>query len=357
MVLTRTDENELLTALHGGLCEELPWRLFLDRLCARTEADVGRLSIRAAGDGEWRSTDHVRSRFAGPAVAMPQPPTLDALRPGRVYAQAELSGGDTQGGDARHIRVTWPDGGDLAVSILSCDGDFGARDSSLLASLAPHLLIALRGRLELDATRRRMAVATGLLADGFGEGWLLLDGRGRILDSDREARLLLEEGKLARRLLDGRLRLSAAAADALLQDAIAGEAPVETRSGWLSIEPPVQMLVTAPPDFDALSLAPPRCMLVLRHMDRESAGDAGLLASLFGLTRSEASLATRIAGGESLAEAADAMQLTIETARNYSKRIYAKTGVRGQAELVRLVLEGVRSPQRYGPMKEGLGKG
>lgn len=36
-------------------------------------------------------------------------------------------------------------------------------------------------------------------------------------------------------------------------------------------------------------------------------------------------------------EAAHMMGLTDETARNYSKRIYAKMGVRGQAELVRLI--------------------
>jgi DNA-binding NarL/FixJ family response regulator len=33
--------------------------------------------------------------------------------------------------------------------------------------------------------------------------------------------------------------------------------------------------------------------------------------------------------------------LTPETTRNYSKRIYAKTGTRGQADLVRLVLTGL----------------
>jgi DNA-binding CsgD family transcriptional regulator len=32
------------------------------------------------------------------------------------------------------------------------------------------------------------------------------------------------------------------------------------------------------------------------------------------------------------------MGLTLETARNYSKRIYAQLDVRGQAELVRYVL-------------------
>ncbi|PHX98275.1 MAG: chemotaxis protein CheY, partial [Rhodospirillaceae bacterium] len=33
--------------------------------------------------------------------------------------------------------------------------------------------------------------------------------------------------------------------------------------------------------------------------------------------------------------------LTVETARNYSKKIYAKTGARGHAELVRIILTSV----------------
>jgi len=43
----------------------------------------------------------------------------------------------------------------------------------------------------------------------------------------------------------------------------------------------------------------------------------------------------------SISDAAETLGLTIETARNYSKKIYAKTGARGQAELVRIVLTSV----------------
>ena len=46
-----------------------------------------------------------------------------------------------------------------------------------------------------------------------------------------------------------------------------------------------------------------------------------------------------LARGRSIAEAGAALGLTIETARNYSKRIYAKLGLRGQAELVRRFYE------------------
>jgi DNA-binding CsgD family transcriptional regulator len=65
------------------------------------------------------------------------------------------------------------------------------------------------------------------------------------------------------------------------------------------------------------------------------------IAELFGLLPSEARLALLISQGASLAEAADKLAITLETARSYSKRIYAKMGVRGQADLVRSILTSV----------------
>jgi DNA-binding CsgD family transcriptional regulator len=66
-----------------------------------------------------------------------------------------------------------------------------------------------------------------------------------------------------------------------------------------------------------------------------------LIARLFGLTSAEARLAALLADGMSLAEAAAALAISEGSARTYSKRIFAKTGVSRQAELVRLVLKSV----------------
>ena len=65
------------------------------------------------------------------------------------------------------------------------------------------------------------------------------------------------------------------------------------------------------------------------------------LSRLFDLPPREAALAIALNEGQTIAEAAASMGLTIETARNYSKRLYAKLGVRGQPELVRLVCDSV----------------
>ncbi len=65
------------------------------------------------------------------------------------------------------------------------------------------------------------------------------------------------------------------------------------------------------------------------------------MVDLFGLLPSEARLAWLLAQATSIADAADALGITVETARNYSKKIYAKTGAKGHPDLVRIVLTSV----------------
>jgi DNA-binding CsgD family transcriptional regulator/ketosteroid isomerase-like protein len=59
---------------------------------------------------------------------------------------------------------------------------------------------------------------------------------------------------------------------------------------------------------------------------------------VFGLSPGQMALATRIASGESLTDAAETMRISINTARTHLKRIYDKTGVNSQTALVRLLL-------------------
>lgn len=338
MVLTRTDENELLTALYSAVFQHNgPWQLFLSRLRARTEADLCRLFVRAAGGTGWQAVDTIRSRAPDADGLEPAPPSFDDLRPGRVYSGDELE--NVKEGPARHLRISWPEGGDLALSLWRTRGDFRARDSALLASLAPHLTIALRSRTEMEAERRRNRVAEAALQD-FGMGWLLIDARGRVVDGDPEGLRLLDDGKVMRRVGDGRLRFPYPEAEALLEESLAG--PVsESRAAWLSIAPPIQMVSMAPPDDAGGVTGPAHCLILMRGMRHDALKGGRYLPTLFRLSRSEAALAALLSEGVSLADAATELGLTIETARNYSKRVYVKTGARGQADLVRIVLGGM----------------
>ena len=62
------------------------------------------------------------------------------------------------------------------------------------------------------------------------------------------------------------------------------------------------------------------------------------ICRLFDLTRQEATFSLLLAFGASIAEAATKMEIGESAARNYSKKIYSKMGISGQADLVRVML-------------------
>lgn len=62
------------------------------------------------------------------------------------------------------------------------------------------------------------------------------------------------------------------------------------------------------------------------------------IQALFGLTRAEATVAHALAAGGSLEDASVAGGITISSARTYLKRVFSKTGVSRQAELIQLLL-------------------
>lgn len=65
------------------------------------------------------------------------------------------------------------------------------------------------------------------------------------------------------------------------------------------------------------------------------------LRKLYGFTPAELRLAERLVLGCDLKTAADQLQITKETARGYLKRIFEKTRVKRQPDLVRLLLTSV----------------
>ena len=92
---------------------------------------------------------------------------------------------------------------------------------------------------------------------------------------------------------------------------------------------------SAPP---AGATRPAPALVAYVHADNWSSADrCEQLGQLFDLIPSEARLALALSRGMTIAEAAADLGLTVESARTYSKRIYAKTGARGQADLVRFL--------------------
>lgn len=348
----RLDDGGLLAALHEGMFEQPLWHGFLEKLRARTGALHVTLIMRYVDE------DALIELFAGngPPARFRDLFVEKYGREGRVYALEELVDPRDPAQRAlqeevlaprgltslRSVRVTEPSGVD---AWLACAGgrEIGSATGALLTALVPHLRIALRSYVAFEREKFRSSVTS----EAFGRlnfGWLTLDARCRIIDMTAHVEQLFQRTTVLRRGRYDRLMPASPAVDRQLTALVkryAEDGESRPQAINLSRDPWMDMLV-APIRSQSVSASSKAVAVAYLSGDRWSQADrCDQLADLFGLLPSEARLAWAIAGGLSIQEAAQELGITLETARNYSKKVYAKTGARGQAELVRNILTSV----------------
>jgi DNA-binding CsgD family transcriptional regulator len=175
-------------------------------------------------------------------------------------------------------------------------------------------------------------------------GWISIDDKCRILDIDPQAdKILQRSGAIYRGRYD-RLAFGSAKIDremAMLAKSMRENPNSRARAINLSRDPWIDLLVAPTPARSMSASAQPVAIIYVSGDRRSNADRCEQLVDLFALTRSEARLAWALAQGQTIAEAATTLGLTTETARFYSKKIFAKTGARRQADLVRYILASV----------------
>lgn len=358
----RPDDSSLLSALHEGMYDQPLWHDFLERLRLRTGAMLVSLIFRPEGMDE-----EAVNLFSGAGPSPEQlrqfhenferdPLPYRQMREGRVYAREELidpanpqhrafdalilSWGMSHG---RMMRVTEAGGSDAWLVIAGGRGHNWTAIGALMTILAPHLRIALRTHATLERERFRSAVTSEAFRR-LDFGWLTLDAQCRIIDMSPHMEQLFQRSSVLRRGRYDRLTPASPRVDRELTALVrqfAQDGEARPRAINLSRDPQIDMLVR-PVLERAFSTGSPPVAVAYVNGDRWSQADrCDQLVDLFGLLPSEARLAWAIAQGQSITQAAQELGLTIETARTYSKKVYAKTGARGQAELVRNILTGV----------------
>ena len=221
---------------------------------------------------------------------------------------------------------------------------FGAAERRLASRLVPHLQRAT-GLAQRLGWERSLAAGLASRLGALGSVTVLLDAEGRVPEVDAGVAALLQRA--------GGLRLDAAglhAADprqdaqlaALVALATRGDAQGRRRGGSLAVRReagrPLAVLVAPLRSPAALALhGGPVAVLTVTDPDGGSVPAAEQLERLYGLTGSEAAVALQLAGGRTLAEAAERLELTVGSARQYLQRVFGKMQVGRQAELVRLV--------------------
>ena len=215
-----------------------------------------------------------------------------------------------------------------------------------LDRLRPHLARAalLSARLDLQSAQ---AMTKALAVLGLPAA--VLNGAGRLIASndlfaplvpgiaqDRSARLTLADASADRLFAEALARIEAGLIDA----ASVSSLPIPAQGQW----PPmiVHVLPVSGVAKDVFALA--RAIVVVTPVVPRDVPAAKVIQGLFDLTPGEAKLAALIGSGEQPRETAVKLGIAEETARSVLKRVFSKTGVRRQAELVAL-LGGVSLPK------------
>lgn len=352
--------DELLIALLDGSFEEPAWSGFLEKLRRLTSADYASLIFRPPGAPS--GVVHLFSGTQSPIVIQQlyranfdkQDPTpYHSMSDGRVYSLSELLRRDDPLHDAfyeqivipsgmselRTVRTVEASGVDVWLTITRREGDFRQQDEALLAQIAPYLRSVLRAFIALERERVN-GVLAGEVIRRLNCGWIALDAEGKVLETDARGEQFLSDSGVLSRNARGYLKASSIESGEKIVDVVREltSAPgARARCVILSREPWIDMLIV-PADQAAHSAKSIPAVIAYVQGDIAASGEPfEQLCRLFKLSVNEAKLALALARGLSMAEAAQALDLTLETTRTYSKKIYAKVGARGQVDLVRII--------------------
>lgn len=311
-------------------------------------------------------TDPDIVRSFGDWIDAPPLPCTGNYRPGEVFSGADVISREEFTGTRFYHELWRPAGFSASPLVTNLFADGGASghiashelpnrpaDSGqkrLFAALAQHLVraVALQRRLYL-LTIANEVLLHGL--DGLKQGFLLVDAQARPLFVNAEARarldardgMQLEAGALSASDGGRALRglIASCAAEAGSAAGAGGDIALSRGSGRL----PLDVLVTPVQPETAMAAIPwtssQRAVAIVLVCDAETAKDARVrnLRERFGLTPAEATFAIEIIKGDGRQATADRLGITVGTARSHLSRIFDKTGVRHQAELVRLLLQ------------------
>jgi DNA-binding CsgD family transcriptional regulator/PAS domain-containing protein len=224
-------------------------------------------------------------------------------------------------------------------------GIIGEREHHLLRLLAPHLRRALTISDLIDMKSLEAEGLAGAL-DALTVGILLVGEDGVILHANRTAARMLDR-RTPIAAAQGRLRANDRHATDRLRRAVAlaaGDEPQIAAAGiGIALRGSTGEVATA--HVLPLGSGEVRTRLLPRAVAavfiasglQLPFGRLEAVAEAFGLTPAETRLLDRLIRGESIADAAAAMNVAVTTAKTHRSRLLSKTGMRRQTGLISLV--------------------
>lgn len=304
----RADDSDILLTLYRSAQDSAAWAGFLRALSARAGATAAYVVTQREGESP--------QFFGAGAVPLAQE-ALMRMRYLRPYSGDDIAAAQP----FRAIRVRVDGGGDAWVIVVRQGDDFAAATSALLSGLAPHLALATAQFWRQERALAHQAAVQDMAAR-LGISWVLLGANG--------AALAANDSVPPNLMIGDKLRLPISAQRQLSQRILSYVEGQNTVPLALNIAASQALLVP----FSGHGAA-----AILYVLSAKPAPEQAwpVLTDIFALTPNEARFAAQLVQGQSIAQAGAALGFTLETARHYSKQLYAKMGAAGQVEVVRRI--------------------
>jgi DNA-binding CsgD family transcriptional regulator len=218
------------------------------------------------------------------------------------------------------------------------------REINILRLLAPHIRRAVTIGDLLDLKKIEIQ-ALGSTLDKLTAGVVVVAADNRILHANDVARRMFTAGGPVREA-GGRLAAGGKAGAELTRaidlarrnEAGIGAIGIGVQFGDEADEPTVaHVLPLASGDLRTRLIPQATAAVFITRAGRAAPAKIGAIAAAFRLTPAETRVLEQLLSGMSLVEAAAALKIAETTAKTHLSRIFAKTGVSRQAELVALV--------------------
>jgi DNA-binding CsgD family transcriptional regulator/PAS domain-containing protein len=365
--------SELVRLVYAGAIDPSAWRTFLRLIAERLQGNAAVLILRVPRLGEipmnithgaipdrealyfkhFMAVDPFVQLPEGRAVTMHDFVDADELERSEYFQKwlvpmdmVYAIGVDMRDSARYHVR--------LRICRPRKAGNFSAKDCAFVEMFVPHLKTAIHLFSELDVVRTGRNIYAEAM-DQLTLATIVLDENGRVLHANRLAESILAQRDGITRAND-MLQLSNREDAKRFRElhARAVDAQRTSRSGLVEVmrirrpsgQPDIGVVVrpasSSVDGHDERLTASVAVFLSAETEDSpERAPPSEVIQKLFGLTPKEASLALRLAGGDSLQQAARTLGISTNTARAHLRSIFAKTGVDRQAKLVRVLLKSV----------------
>lgn len=362
---TGDPEEVLVEAIYDGIVEIPGWKSFLDLACSVFRAKIASILIESNSLGHPERLRLFSSAVNGVVCdqidAFSSAAVFPAARSGEILVRpVKLSISEQEDpvlSSSLSFAAALEPGIAFAFGLWhrTGDGSFDDADCSRCRALVPHLKRAMRIFVQYARAYREGAVYQAVI-DSIGIGVALVDAKSNLMATNAIGREILS-GDNGLEVVGGRLTASAPALARVLEQQVRAAAEAQTlppreHGQPLALErlnesSPLTLIIHPGPSVQSVH-APLRrsAIVVMRDPDRRASVSAGVVGELFGLTPAEAQLATHLAQGADLEEAAGELGIRRNTARSQLQSIFMKTNVKRQSELIRKILSSVATLSR-----------